>query len=1606
MSEILILRDDEAKSLFAVVTNVNGVLNFHGVNAAGDQWAKWVMSQSEGKASLESISDYVDYGIAIEGPKRITPELETTYAKYISLKSEMPDESASDWRARINFKALAYENEVNVATYVYEVKKSRTARRIAGAVIPGDAPSSVGEVARRALTPGGGRGGGRAVYFPDLGNGKPGYRCPEGTRYGGQITDRFGRNCGWGVARRLVNQVGDLAGRAEDRLDERRVRRVERRNRRMERRLARDEQRNNRTRRGEQLQLFDAEEVNKPRRRRRGERPKKPPVADRLDRFGDRMDGGAGRGRRRRRERRGSDPQKPAVTDRRNRRISDEEWEQRRQAERDGRRERRQEERDQRRERREQDRGQRQAARERRREDRRKRQAERAARRADAADRFADRVDGGFGRRRNRREAGARRRGVAERLDDFADRVLGGGDDSPADRERQRRTSGRVNRSRPRSEPRRSRDVERPAGDDPAGPKRRRGPFIDTDALSDEETERLTAELVEDLVNLNNEWVKRLGEQPSLEAIDAYIAERERDNRAPAYLGKLRAMRNDWVAFQEAIEARDNGDENAFKDLINKLGPARRKRVAKKAGIEFPKGRRRERPRSKPRSRTPDRPESDGGDGGRTPDADGGDDGGDDSPPSPPPLPQPSTPPNTPRTANNEKAAEDWEKALPALKRLFEVVDNDEGRLKLRDPKELRDRFDDIIKMSKKLEEYAKDAKTPELRKRWIDISEAYDRHADDWDRVIEKARKMQADERKKNRGEPESDSFWVRTINDLKANGDSNSLEMRKRLASNKKQDLEEDLSRLSRIDWLGDDEEQEITDYVNALDRRIKMIDDALDSLKPSNQANSSRSNRGRRQSSASGPKENTTGDGPPEEPDRLPIYNNLPKAEKPPILVGFGDNNGKKIAVVENPDIQTIDDAVKHVRARRPLSEVPNEFLFEAVLQNSSTLDVDANTGFKEVLKNGGNVGETRIFVVRDSKGAETQNGILFKAQRSLANPKEVISVEIAREMGIAYGRATFDGETEVMKYGAIETMRMMALPYAWNEFGGEAKGPFGYPNYDPSQFFQMDDLGAPHRVANLLFNWSTGQIDRHDQNGMSAVVDQNIAVAIPIDFGFASGGPEQRLLQYLRNEYDMDSSLFDDLEDHFNSLSSTEEGRDEIVEQVQTLIATYDGMAERAVKIVDEGLPAWMDRFSPEGGNFSTSERQDWENALRAFFRNFQDNASAWSDNRDDFIDALTLNLDDDVRERILNPSDLAASDRPSEEPPIRTPAAALPQLVDDPDAAKLGVRNKEGYAAVPIAVPVGSNGIDVQFDATEAVANGADLADIPDEFLAEAILNNFGGPNDRFERIGVGGGVNDAHQRFADKVTGKLIGVKFIDRLSYGIQEDRNEVVGAHMAERLGFAQGIMRFGARFEPTGDDRDVVPIVYELAQNVIGPDIVPMNGVAANSMNPQNVVRAMLLDAIIQNGDRNPNNYFVIDGPDGWMFVPIDHGLAFNGYTGVPMIDEQEDVEAIAEYVKKVGKYPAYVADWRARMRANQGRRDVLAEIREIQDDLRAQEEQYAARDAIQDILGLDANRAPVGGPLRDHLKAADRIQWLINADPEDVLRALISPEAFVP
>jgi len=246
--------------------------------------------------------------------------------------------SQDAWTNSVDFKTAAFANEKNYAGYVFETKRAA------------------------------------AVWDPDLPP-SGGWRCPPGTRYGGRISDRFGRNCGYGVVRRLAAGMERLGRNIGEGLDDRRDRRVAARAARVERRISRQEGRVERAQaRLERLRGQLAAPGVAGAADRAG-------MATRLERFADRVDGGYGR----RRQRRGAG----AAT-----RL--EEFADRVEA----------------------------GGRDRGRRVRRRQRQQQGPGAATRLEQFADRVDGGYGRNRRRRQR--RGPGAATRLERFADRVDGG----------------------------------------------------------------------------------------------------------------------------------------------------------------------------------------------------------------------------------------------------------------------------------------------------------------------------------------------------------------------------------------------------------------------------------------------------------------------------------------------------------------------------------------------------------------------------------------------------------------------------------------------------------------------------------------------------------------------------------------------------------------------------------------------------------------------------------------------------------------------------------------------------------------------------------------------------------------------------------------------------------------------------------------------------------------------------------------------------------------------------------------------------------------------------------------------------------------------------
>lgn len=234
MQSAFIVSDRDSKP-YAVIGLLAGGTEFYPITESAKNWSGWMKDEFAGKKiTKEQLVVTLDNSMTIEGPvaysraskaridelikKAKKPaDVAPVEAEKMSEKSDnivevlylsdihIADIQNNEYRNVVNFKAASFIADANRHTFAYEVKRTR-ATWDPSLRIPGTERSG-------------------------------GWRCPVGTRNGGQITDRFGRNCGWGVARRLANEISDLGERLEGGLDKRRERRVERRNARMMRQL-------------------------------------------------------------------------------------------------------------------------------------------------------------------------------------------------------------------------------------------------------------------------------------------------------------------------------------------------------------------------------------------------------------------------------------------------------------------------------------------------------------------------------------------------------------------------------------------------------------------------------------------------------------------------------------------------------------------------------------------------------------------------------------------------------------------------------------------------------------------------------------------------------------------------------------------------------------------------------------------------------------------------------------------------------------------------------------------------------------------------------------------------------------------------------------------------------------------------------------------------------------------------------------------------------------------------------------------------------------------------------------------------------------------------
>jgi len=221
---------------------------------------------------------------------------------------------------------------------------------------------------------------------------------------------------------------------------------------------------------------------------------------------------------------------------------------------------------------------------------------------------------------------------------------------------------------------------------------------------------------------------------------------------------------------------------------------------------------------------------------------------------------------------------------------------------------------------------------------------------------------------------------------------------------------------------------------------------------------------------------------------------------------------------------------------------------------------------------------------------------------------------------------------------------------------------------------------------------------------------------------------------------------------------------------------------------------------------------------------------------------------------------------------------------------DQKPANLGIPDADG-SNVPIGAFDDSLGITNADDAVSAVADGADLSQIPDEFLMNAILKNVisGDGGGRFKEAGYGGGVHGM-ARFIDTKTGQMIGVKY---MSFAPATELGaEILSASVLEEFGYPASSMRAVRNMD--GGIGIVTELVHNKYEGEISVGYDYEKRESGKDASVDSMTHAVLLDLVLGNTDRHGHNYLKVDDGENIVIAPIDHGNSIHNKT-LPIFNE---------------------------------------------------------------------------------------------------------------
>ena len=293
-----------------------------------------------------------------------------------------------------------------------------------------------------------------------------------------------------------------------------------------------------------------------------------------------------------------------------------------------------------------------------------------------------------------------------------------------------------------------------------------------------------------------------------------------------------------------------------------------------------------------------------------------------------------------------------------------------------------------------------------------------------------------------------------------------------------------------------------------------------------------------------------------------------------------------------------IDTQVQADRHVRSGGNMSDVPDDYLAMAMLENASAKgEPIGDNRFSIVVKNGGAIGTTYVLVQRRPDGSLGPEGFLIKAhgpgsgqRRDSDSIGELVGAELAHNLGLPMLPGRGDGKIKLRGGGqgvAIVTEHAFNSPQGGADMRTDVRG-FHVNN--------LPDGERAHgaRLENLMVNWLLGVGDRHTGNGMLGVSPNGDVAAIPIDLAWVGQNNHARITNY---NFGMDSRLLRDIKDAARADPAV---RQAIEAQIRLMIERFNAITadqDRRTAMLKGGV--YADKLEPGAQYVLNKLNTHWE-----------------------------------------------------------------------------------------------------------------------------------------------------------------------------------------------------------------------------------------------------------------------------------------------------------------------------------------------------------------------------------------------------------------------